>query len=315
VTVIKGADYAWSRPPAAALKAAGIKFAARYLSPDPSKNVTAAEVKTLLGAGISIVVVWESTAARILTGKGGGAADAATAIAQARAAGLTDPVVVYFACDYDATEADQPAINAYLDGAAQILGRDFTGIYGGFFPLSRARAAGKAAWFWGTYAWSGTNWDTCGWTPHIMQATGTTTIGGVDVDIDTAAAADYGQWPRPEGPPVSATGPEHWDITDWEAITYWLAKTLWGSQDWGSDTLKSRISAAHGALTAIDPAPTPLGHIAAAVAAVIPPAPQPPTADAIAVAVAGKLNLSPPDLQALKEALGEFFASAFPAST
>lgn len=195
----RGVDYAWGRPTEAQLKAAGATFVARYASTmDLTKTFTHAEVAGHLAAGIAVVVVFEDGAQSILRGHSGGIADALAADGQARAAGMTG-VPIYFACDFDATPAQQTLINRYLDGAASVIGKARTGLYGGFWPLSRARSAGKATWFWGTPAWSGDNWATCGWKPHIMQGA-QVTIGGVGCDWDYANAADFGQWPRPPAP-------------------------------------------------------------------------------------------------------------------
>ena len=136
----------------------------------------------------------------MLRGRAGGISDAQEAETQVRACGLAG-IPIYFAADWDATAGQQGQINAYLDGAASVIGRCNVGCYGGFWPLSRARAAGKAAYWWGTVAWSGGNWDSCGWQPHIMQG-GLAYVGGVECDWDTANFVDYGQWPRPNPPPA-----------------------------------------------------------------------------------------------------------------
>jgi hypothetical protein len=201
--LLHGIDYAWSHPSPAAIKAARFGFVARYLSHDTSKALSSAEARALHAEGILIVVVWEDTAQAALRGQVGGRADATEANRQAVACGLAG-IPIYFAADWDATPAQQAAINAYLDGAASVIGRPRTGLYGGYWPLSRARTAGKTSRFWGTPAWSGTNWQTCGWQPHIMQGA-TVSVGGVSVDLDTSLAADFGQWPRPAAPaPVNA---------------------------------------------------------------------------------------------------------------
>src|ERR1017187_3727897 len=177
----RGLDYAWSHVPPLAVKAAGFSFAARYLSHDPSKNLSKPEADALLAAGVAIVVVWEDTAQGALRGHAGGVADALAADLQARQCGLPG-AFIYFAADWDTTPAEQAAVDAYLDGCAGIIGRARTGLYGGFWPLSRARAAGKAAKFWGTVAWSGTNWDPVlnpnVFAPDVMQGA-QVTIDGV----------------------------------------------------------------------------------------------------------------------------------------
>jgi hypothetical protein len=188
-----GLDWAWGRPSEASLDAAGITFACRYLSrSDSSKCITGAEAAWHLHAGRDVVLVYEDQAGAVRRGYAGGVTDAKAADAQARAAGLAG-CPLYFACDYDAPASDQPLVNAYLDGAASVIGRARTGLYGGYWPLSRARAAGRARYFWGTRAWSGGNWASAGWKPHIMQGPGVT-IGGVSCDWDTANYGDFGQY-------------------------------------------------------------------------------------------------------------------------
>jgi hypothetical protein len=199
-----GVDYSLGRPPVASLKAAGVTFACRYLSPPGNpKNLSVAEAGALLIAGIKLVLVWETFANRMLSGKPGGIGDAHAADAEAIALGLPG-IPVYFACDWDATEGQQAAINGYLDGVASVIGHGRTGMYGGYWPVSRARAAGKASYYWGTVAWSGDRWDKsrnpATFTPHIMQGA-SVRIGGADCDKDDSNAADFGQWPRPV-PPV-----------------------------------------------------------------------------------------------------------------
>jgi hypothetical protein len=115
--------------------------------------------------------------------------------------------VFYWAVDYDAPPGDQAAIDAYSDGWASVVGDDRgRNPYGGFWPLSRLKAAGKARRLWGTPAWSGSEWATAGLVPDIMQG-GIVTVGGVQCDLDAALSVDYGQWPRP---PASDTRAWQW---------------------------------------------------------------------------------------------------------
>lgn len=187
-----GVDYAWGRPGASALRKAGAVFVCRYLSHDTTgKNLTAAEARELSAAGLWLVVVWESTASRALSGRDGGAADARDAAAQAKACGMPADRPVYFAVDFDATPEQQAAINAYADGAASVLGRGRVGLYGGYWPVKRAFDAKKITFGWQTYAWSGGDWDS---RAQLRQYSNDHRINGVGVDYDRAVHDDYGQW-------------------------------------------------------------------------------------------------------------------------
>ncbi|WP_433234005.1 glycoside hydrolase domain-containing protein [Actinomadura nitritigenes] len=187
-----GIDYAWGRPGVAALQAAGATFVCRYLSHDTTgKNLSAAEARELSAAGIWIVVVWEGTASRALAGKAAGAADARDAEAQARACGMPAGRPIYFAVDFDANSSQQDEIHAYLDGAASVLGRGRVGLYAGYGPVKRAFDAGKIAFGWQTYAWSGGRWDS---RAQLQQYSNDHRVGGVGCDYDRAMTTDYGQW-------------------------------------------------------------------------------------------------------------------------
>ncbi|MCW2912326.1 MAG: hypothetical protein JWN52_394 [Actinomycetia bacterium] len=187
-----GIDYAWGRPGVPAMKKAGVKFAARYLSHDTSgKNLSANEARQLSDAGIWIVVVWESTASRALAGHAAGVADATDAAKQAKACGMPSDRPIYFAVDFDATSGQQNEIHTYLDGAASVLGRGRVGLYAGYGPIHRAFDAKKITFGWQTYAWSGGRWDS---RAQVQQYSNDHYVGGVDCDYDRAMKDDYGQW-------------------------------------------------------------------------------------------------------------------------
>lgn len=216
---VKGCDYSTSKPSISALKSAGIHFAVRYTSPGANpKNLTKAELTALLAAGLQVAFVFESTTGRMLGGHSAGTSDATTADTAIKVLGMTG-LPVYFACDFDAGASEQPLINDYLDGAASVIGRSRTGIYGGYWPVSRALNAAKAAWAWQTYAWStyrGTvpphaeKWEMPPGSGHIFladtraqlrQGPNGVPLGGGTIDLDHAYAPDFGQWPRPQAIP------------------------------------------------------------------------------------------------------------------
>jgi len=198
----EGIDYSYgSGLSAAAMKNAGKHFVCRYLATLPnSKCINRAEASNLLHAGLSVVLVWETTADRVLAGKGAGTADAREADRQATGLGMKG-IPIYFACDIDATPGQQGAINAYCDGAAAAIGRGRTGLYGGYWPVSRAFSAGKIRYGWQTYAWSGGNLDR---RAQLYQYRNAVRLGPAEVDLDRSMATDYGQWPRPHAAPVAA---------------------------------------------------------------------------------------------------------------
>jgi hypothetical protein len=148
-------DYSFGRPPLKDLKDAGVVGIMRYLSYDSAKNLSVSELASIQALGIDVGIVWETTADRASKGSSAGSSDATEAIRQANALGLDCPI--YFAVDFDATETQQLAINAYFSACSAIIGFDRMGAYAGYWPLKRLFDAHLIKYGWQTLAWSGGN--------------------------------------------------------------------------------------------------------------------------------------------------------------
>jgi hypothetical protein len=179
-----------ARPGAAAIKAKGYTFVARYLSHSPAKNLSASELADLRESGLAIVLVWETKADRALSGRGGGFQDATEALAQAQALGMPNDTPLYFAVDFDAQESQQGAVTDYLRGAGDVLGAERVGVYGGYQVVKRCLDAKVATYAWQTVAWSHGKMDA---RIHIFQTAGTDFHGQVDINI--AKQDHIGEWP------------------------------------------------------------------------------------------------------------------------
>lgn len=186
---IAGVDYAFEKPPVAALKAAGISFVSRYLSTDPAKNLTASEASGLHAAGFSIVINWETTGSTFTGGYQAGLADAQAARKAATAVGVPGTVPIYYSVDSGTT--DVATVLDYLHGLSDAEGsKSLVGVYGDYIVVLAAVGAGFT-FLWQTYAWSEGKWA-----PEalIRQTANAQSISGVAVDLDEAMAASYGQW-------------------------------------------------------------------------------------------------------------------------
>jgi hypothetical protein len=172
---------------AACLKRAGYTFAGRYYSIDSSKALTSTEAQLLCGAGLLIVSVYEDD------GDGGsfsanlGTENAQTAVQQANAVGQPGGSAIYFAVDYDASEADLTAnIEPYFRAVQSILqSHDYAiGVYGSGLVCSSILEAGLAtyAWLSMSTAWRGST-TFKGWSIRQLS---TTTICTLSVDTDQA---------------------------------------------------------------------------------------------------------------------------------
>lgn len=92
---------------AGALREQGFDFAMRYYSHNSAKNLSLGEARALSGAGMLIGAVWETAGTHAsFFNRAQGAADGAAAFRMAQQIGQPAGSAIYFAVDYDATEAD-----------------------------------------------------------------------------------------------------------------------------------------------------------------------------------------------------------------
>lgn len=209
-------DYSTWKPSIATLQAAGVTAVGRYLGWDCQpgyqcigKNLSRGEAQILLDAGIDIFLSFEYAADAALGGAAQGTKDAQLAAQQLHALGAPHGMTVYWALDFDirdyAPGSTDPARKlgpaaAYFHAinAAKLPYK--TGVYGGFYAVSRAMGAGLASMGWQTVAWSGGQW----YAKAVLRQLAKQFMGYSDVDLHLATGDDFGQWPRPAPP---AAGP------------------------------------------------------------------------------------------------------------
>lgn len=187
---MRGIDYAWARPDPAQIAARGYQFVCRYLSHDASKNISNPETQALITAGLAVVLVWETTAARAADGYDAGVIDAQEASRAAYSVGQPEDRPIYFAVDYDAPPA---AVADYFAGVVSVLGRGRTGVYASYRVVKALLDGAVVAYAWQTLAWSGGQVDS---RVNLYQ-TGETDFSQ-QADVDQAYQPDYGQWPYQE---------------------------------------------------------------------------------------------------------------------
>jgi hypothetical protein len=203
VTVPKGFDTTQDiSAQAAAIKAAGYDFVARYLSQSHWKVIGTAVASAISAAGLGLVLVYEdgpTTSDYFSFGRG--QADGTRAAQQAGALGAPAGTTLYFAVDYDASAEDiSGVVTQYFTGVVGALkslaaanGTAYAaGVYGSGSACNAITAGGLASYGWLTQArgWSGH--DTySGWS--ISQGM-PAVIAGLSVDPDDAIG-DYGVIP------------------------------------------------------------------------------------------------------------------------
>jgi murein L,D-transpeptidase YcbB/YkuD len=197
---ITGIDYAYGRPTPESLRSAGISFVCRYLSYNGQagysnpKDLSGPEVTLLHGAGVSIVLNYESTGVFMQGGYTAGMATARWARAEADGLGVPSSLPIYYSADFNADEAQIATVLDFMHGASDAEGsKARVGVYGSYAVVEAAAAAGFT-YLWQTSAWSGGQWS-----EHALlrQVNNDQTLNGVSIDYDEAVAQEYGQWVPP----------------------------------------------------------------------------------------------------------------------
>lgn len=188
----QGLDYAGSSPGAAAVKAAGFSFVARYLSRYSAKTIKKPEYDDMTGNGVGVVLVFEDYANQALNGYAQGVSDAQVALAQANALGWPADRPIHFAVDFDIAPDQKPVAGEYMKGVASVIGLSRTGAYGGYWWIKYCDENNLAApnARWQAVAWSGGMIHP---TATLFQQLAGTNVNGTDCDINQQLKADFGQ--------------------------------------------------------------------------------------------------------------------------
>lgn len=189
------------------LKAEGFSFVGRYLVPPSyTKALSWAEAEILHAAGLDILCVWETTAARMRGAAAAGREDGARAYARARELGVPENTILYFASDFDAQPEDMSALRAYLAAARDQTGPYEVGVYGSYRVIEAMRES-VARGYWQCVAWSNGRVSDA-MTVYQSQWQGTEearALGaklGFAVDIDECPnTARAGMWPHRQPEP------------------------------------------------------------------------------------------------------------------
>lgn len=175
---------------AAAIRAAGYEFAARYLVPSGWKRLTRKEAEAITAAGMQIISVFETTANRTVGGATNGKVDGTAALQEAKTIGQPAGTAIYFAVDYDAQPDDYDAIEAYLKAAASAVTGYEAGVYGSYAVVEEMARRGVVKHFWQTYAWSRGKQSAHA---NIYQHQNDARVAGAAVDLNKSFGSE-GWW-------------------------------------------------------------------------------------------------------------------------
>ena len=193
----QGIDYSSTQSAAvhACFHDAGIAFVCRYYDASGGKSAKCLdrnEADALLAAGLQIFTVYETVPTEVgYFTKGQGSFDALAAKGAAAAAGQPSSHPIFFAVDYDASDADLGgAITDYFNGVDEAMAHAYPlGLYGSYRSCAFARANWPAVpHLWQTYAWSNGQKLTG---VDLYQYQNDQSLCGVDVDLDEAAVPGW----------------------------------------------------------------------------------------------------------------------------
>lgn len=185
----KLADWAFGRPGAVALKAAGYSGVIRYLSSDQDKNLDYFELAEYTRNGMTVSVVFENGAGNAGKGFKQGTADAGKALSVlgTLVRNATD-CPIYFAVDFDPLTTGTAPILDYFRGILSVIHGDKVGVYGAASVVSEVANLG-VKYLWQTRAWShGMVAQRIG----LLQTTTQEKVNGVTVDLNTILTNEIG---------------------------------------------------------------------------------------------------------------------------
>lgn len=185
-------DFSYGRPGSAAIKAAGHSGVIRYLSRYLPKTLDLREVADYRSGGLAIHVVFEDSANRAVGGWSAGQADAQFAKDQAYGLGWDGSGCIYFAVDFDVTQATQSAVIGYFQGIANVLPVEQVGGYGEADVIDLLASRGLIGHCWQTKAWSGGRVTS---RAQMIQLIQTASVVGIDVDVNQVLTpGNTGAW-------------------------------------------------------------------------------------------------------------------------
>lgn len=170
----------------------GMRFACRYLL-DEGRNAGKAlhrdEALAVNSWGIPIASNFEYSVGGVLGGASQGTKDATTALAEITEMGIPRRDV-YFSADVDLSISQIPAVLAYGEAAAKVLGsKSLVHFYGEYDLIEAAGKAGFGAG-WQCYAWSRGLWSKYAAVRQIRNHI----FPDFDGDLNLAMADDIGAW-------------------------------------------------------------------------------------------------------------------------
>lgn len=243
-------DYSAGRPGGAALKAAGIVGALRYLDAgSPGKLITAVEYTDLVAHGVRVLLVVELGVHDAEGGYSAGVVAAQRAVATARSLGIPDSVGIASAADEHLSATQVPTSVDYVRGFRDVLGLARTGCYGFAEHVDAVHTAAMATWFWkcGSAPTASESWVNF-WQRNTGQTT--ISINGVVCDLNEQCLP-IGVTDMATTDPLPVNRPDGTVPTEGEALGNLYIAAFYGGPSTGGTGLYAQIAALTTAVSAL----------------------------------------------------------------
>lgn len=213
-------DYAWQHPQPGAIAQAGYTAVLRYVSTDPSKDLSATEAVSLHDAHLGIGLIYETTAQRALGSTVAGQEDGAAMLTRLQQLGAPTGIpAIANVGDWSVQPEDIGAITAYYTAFRRQLG-DYVVGAGGYGPggLIKFLAVAYPGDIWWQNAINALGWSGAAVHPaaSIYQRVSATRAltgaqGSYDEDVyGFGPRAQLGWWLQPGSTPPPVTPPADW---------------------------------------------------------------------------------------------------------
>lgn len=227
-------DLAWQHPDYSMVRKLGYRTVIRYISHDPTKDLTVDELKAIRDAGLQVALVFETFERRPMSGYAGGVEDAQEGIARLDLLGLPDYSPNYHAVDFAPTVDEMQTVKEYGQGWADTRGYARCGVYGNIDTIRAYTDAGLAQYRWQT---SGNSRGIVASGLNLYQYRYDVPVAGAQVDVNQVFSMDHGQiiWLNRKAGTAMPTsyGPLLFGTGDADESSYPIPPVNDGALPWG----------------------------------------------------------------------------------
>lgn len=227
-------DQAWQHPDYNMVRKLGYRTVIRYVSHDPSKDLTPQELKEIRDAGLQVALVYETYETRPLSGYDGGNVDAREFIDRLIDLNMPPQTAGYYAVDFPPNSTQIQKVKEYARGWADVRGVALCGVYGTIDTIRALTEARLVRYRWQT---SGNSRGIIAAGLNLYQYRYDVPVAGGRVDVNQIFTIDHGQviWPKNGRKTTMPTsyGPLSFGNPDTDECSFPIPPVNDGALPWG----------------------------------------------------------------------------------